>query len=198
MRPRAGRGRPQATSRETIAEAAGELFLEQGYADTSVRDIAQRAGVSRSSFFNYFDSKAATIWFQLDEHIDALCGALRTADAGVPDAISAFHEGAVPQQLLLAITNAEAMGVVDELQSGRAARQLQVAEAITGRVRRETRDGDFAGFSAEVVGAGYAGALFAAVWRWAELGAGRVALASVLDEALSEARALLSSAHPIQ
>ena len=49
-------GRPRASSRETLAEAACELFLEQGYEATSVVDIAQRAGVSRSSFFNYFSS----------------------------------------------------------------------------------------------------------------------------------------------
>jgi AcrR family transcriptional regulator len=50
--PRAGR--PKASSRETIAEAACELFLEQGYEQTSIADISTRAGVSRSSFFNYF------------------------------------------------------------------------------------------------------------------------------------------------
>src|SRR5690606_29598737 len=45
--PRAGR--PKASSRETNAEAACELFLEQGYEQTSVTDVARRAGVSRSS-----------------------------------------------------------------------------------------------------------------------------------------------------
>ncbi|MDQ2670204.1 MAG: TetR/AcrR family transcriptional regulator, partial [Gemmatimonadota bacterium] len=52
-------GRPRASSRESLAEAACELFLERGYEQTSVTDIATRAGVSRSSFFNYFDTKSA-------------------------------------------------------------------------------------------------------------------------------------------
>ena len=56
--PRAGR--PRALSRETLAEAACELFLEQGYEATSIAEIATRAGVSRSSFFNYFWSKATS------------------------------------------------------------------------------------------------------------------------------------------
>ena len=51
-------GRPRATSRDVIAEAACELFLEQGFEGTTVADITRRAGVSRSSFFNYFTSKA--------------------------------------------------------------------------------------------------------------------------------------------
>ena len=69
-------GRPKASSRETIAEAACELFLEQGYNRTSVTDIAIRAGVSRSSFFNYFDTKSALLWGGFDERLDAACTAL--------------------------------------------------------------------------------------------------------------------------
>ena len=64
-------GRPRASSRETLAEAACELFLEQGYEATSVVDIAQRAGVSRSSFFNYFSSKSDVLWSGLDARIAA-------------------------------------------------------------------------------------------------------------------------------
>ena len=66
--PRAGR--PRASSRETLAEAASELFLEQGYEATSIADITQRAGVSRSSFFNYFSSKSDVLWSGLDARID--------------------------------------------------------------------------------------------------------------------------------
>ena len=62
-------GRPKASSRETLAEAACELFLERGYDATSVADITQRAGVSRSSFFNYFSSKSDVLWSGLDDRI---------------------------------------------------------------------------------------------------------------------------------
>ncbi|MGB3376768.1 MAG: helix-turn-helix domain-containing protein, partial [Microbacterium sp.] len=62
-------GRPRASSRETLAEAACELFLEQGYDDTSIVDITRRAGVSRSSFFNYFSSKSDVLWSGLDARI---------------------------------------------------------------------------------------------------------------------------------
>ncbi|MGB4138172.1 MAG: TetR/AcrR family transcriptional regulator, partial [Microbacterium sp.] len=63
-------GRPRSSSRETLAEAACELFLEQGYESTSIADIARRAGVSRSSFFNYFASKSDVLWSGLDARID--------------------------------------------------------------------------------------------------------------------------------
>ena len=65
-------GRPKASSRETLAEAACELFLEQGFEATSIADITSRAGVSRSSFFNYFASKSDVLWAGLDERLTSL------------------------------------------------------------------------------------------------------------------------------
>lgn len=43
--------------RETILRAATEVFTEQGFSDTRLVDIAQRAGVSTSTLYLYFDSK---------------------------------------------------------------------------------------------------------------------------------------------
>lgn len=92
------RGRPAATTRETIEEAAYELFLEQGFAATSVSDIATRAGVSRSSFFNYFDGKRDVLWGPVTRILDRLPVALRdreSADARGGTADSA-GDGAGP------------------------------------------------------------------------------------------------------
>lgn len=49
---RTSAGRPKASSRDTIEEAAAELFLEQSYAGTTIDEIAQRAGVSRATFLD--------------------------------------------------------------------------------------------------------------------------------------------------
>jgi AcrR family transcriptional regulator len=43
--------------RETILRAATEVFTEQGFSDTRLADIAQRAGVVISTLYLYFDSK---------------------------------------------------------------------------------------------------------------------------------------------
>ena len=43
--------------RETILRAAAELFTEQGFSDTRLADIAERAGVVISTLYLYFDSK---------------------------------------------------------------------------------------------------------------------------------------------
>ncbi|MFF0386140.1 TetR/AcrR family transcriptional regulator [Streptomyces sp. NPDC004673] len=46
-----------ARRRETILEAAGRLFAEQGFEWTTVAQIASAAGVSSGSVFYYFDDK---------------------------------------------------------------------------------------------------------------------------------------------
>jgi AcrR family transcriptional regulator len=44
--------------RELLLAAASELFGERGYAGTSTRDIAERAGVTEPMLFRHFGSKA--------------------------------------------------------------------------------------------------------------------------------------------
>lgn len=57
-----GRGRPPGTSHDEILKIAISLFLEQGYANTSLASIAEAAGVSRTTLFAYFPSKRDLIW----------------------------------------------------------------------------------------------------------------------------------------
>jgi AcrR family transcriptional regulator len=44
-------------ARERLVLAAVDLFIEQGYDDTTVAQIAERAGVTRSTFFRHFSDK---------------------------------------------------------------------------------------------------------------------------------------------
>jgi AcrR family transcriptional regulator len=44
-------------SRQKILDAAYALFIEQGFAATSMRQIAERAGLALSSIYNHFPSK---------------------------------------------------------------------------------------------------------------------------------------------
>jgi AcrR family transcriptional regulator len=44
-------------ARERLVVAAVDLFTEQGYDATTVAQIAERAGVTRSTFFRYFPDK---------------------------------------------------------------------------------------------------------------------------------------------
>src|SRR5947208_16912008 len=44
-------------ARERLVVAAVELFSEQGYDETTVAQIAERAGVTKSTFFRHFSDK---------------------------------------------------------------------------------------------------------------------------------------------
>ena len=48
-----------ARTRQRIAETALECFTEKGFHGTVIEDIASRAGVSRATLYQYFESKEA-------------------------------------------------------------------------------------------------------------------------------------------
>ena len=54
-----GRTRNRQERRDRVYRAAIDLFVEQGYGDTTMEDIADRAGVARATVFNHFERKAA-------------------------------------------------------------------------------------------------------------------------------------------
>ncbi len=77
-------GRPRSTTARDLELVALDLFAARGFNDTTVEDIAVGAGVSRRTFFRYFESKAAVLWHGFDEEVDAL----RTVLATMPDSLS--------------------------------------------------------------------------------------------------------------
>jgi AcrR family transcriptional regulator len=183
-------GRPKASSRETLAEAACELFLEKGFEATSIADITTRAGVSRSSFFNYFASKSDILWAALDERIAALDSRLATADgmdsaADVRAGIAGIAHGFAPESLALALVNATAMGLEDELEREASVRRSRIARIVAERLRR----GGSERLDAEVAASAWGGAVLAALEAWAHDGAGRTSLERFFARASESASA---------
>lgn len=56
-------------SREQILLSAAKLFRQQGYAATTLRQIAAKAGIKAGSIYYYFDSKEAILDEVLDQGI---------------------------------------------------------------------------------------------------------------------------------
>jgi AcrR family transcriptional regulator len=72
------RWQPNASPR--LALAALELFAERGYENTTVTDIAQRAGLTKSTFFRHFQDKREVL-FGGDAMPRLLAGAIAAAPA---------------------------------------------------------------------------------------------------------------------
>ncbi|MGV9827756.1 acyl-CoA-like ligand-binding transcription factor [Gordonia sp. NPDC003429] len=90
-------GRPATTSAHQLAAQAQRLFLENGFDQTSVEDIATAGGVSRRTFFRYFRTKADVIWVESDAehaHFERL---LATAEPGMDpwDAVAQAYIGSI-------------------------------------------------------------------------------------------------------
>ncbi|HEY6532325.1 MAG TPA: mycofactocin system transcriptional regulator [Acidimicrobiales bacterium] len=59
-------GRPRSTDRAAVERTALELFSSRGFDETTVDEIAEAAGISRRTFFRYFDSKNDVVWGEFD------------------------------------------------------------------------------------------------------------------------------------
>lgn len=182
-------GRPRASSRGMLAEAAGELFLEQTYAGTTVDDIARRAGVSRATFFNYFAAKSDLLWLEVDESLAAFPAMLAEADddvepmAAVREAVVRLAEGFGPDRLPLAVTQVELMGTDAELQASALPRFLAVVRLIAGAIaRRAGEDPD--GLLPRAAATAVVGAAVAAAGVWASAGVRRGPLAPLVRAAV--------------
>ena len=80
------------TVRDRLAQAALDLFNERGYEQATVDDIAERAGLSRATFFRHYRSKEDVIFPDHDSLLGQVRDRLRssshgTALAAVSDAV---------------------------------------------------------------------------------------------------------------
>lgn len=82
--PAPTRGRPPSTSRDHLAGIALNLFVEHGFEETTLDDIATAVGVGRRTLFRYFSSKNDLVWGNFDGVLERLRAELDAADPSEP------------------------------------------------------------------------------------------------------------------
>jgi AcrR family transcriptional regulator len=76
---------PRTDTRSRVQQVALELFAEQGYEKTSLREIAERLGVTKAALYYHFKSKEDIVHSITDDHnarIDELIDWARAQPAG--------------------------------------------------------------------------------------------------------------------
>ncbi len=83
------RWEPNSTGR--LQQAAMELFVERGYDQTTVAEIAGRAGLTERTFFRHFTDKREVLFLGAESLLDLVVKAITAApgDAAPIDAIAA-------------------------------------------------------------------------------------------------------------
>jgi len=71
-RPAGGIGAPRTDTRSRVQKVALELFAEQGYEKTSLREIAERLGVTKAALYYHFKSKEDIVHSFTDDYFAAI------------------------------------------------------------------------------------------------------------------------------
>jgi AcrR family transcriptional regulator len=78
-----GMGRWEPGARDRLARAALELYGEQGFAQTTVAEIAERAGLTERTFFRHFADKREVLFSGSEELQERIAAALGDADSAL-------------------------------------------------------------------------------------------------------------------
>src|SRR5215471_3367257 len=91
-----GMGRWEPNARGRLEQAALELYVERGFAQTTVAEIAERAGLTERTFFRHFADKREVLFAGADNLQEFLVSAVAGAPDSVPpiEAVAAALEAA--------------------------------------------------------------------------------------------------------
>jgi AcrR family transcriptional regulator len=157
-------------ARERLERAALALFTEHGFDATTVAEIADRAGLTKSTFFRHFADKREVLFGGQDMLVQLLSDAIRTAPAAATTAeclVAALESTAVaftPERHDLAPQRRAVIAANSELQERELLKRFRFGSAMAEALRARGADEVTARLAAEVgvlaFGTAYA--------RWAE------------------------------
>ena len=185
-----GMGRWEPNARGRLEQAALELYVERGYEQTTVAEIAERAGLTERTFFRHFADKREVLF----AGAGALQELLVTAVAGAPDAVAPLEAVAAALEAAGALLqerreySRRRQSVIDAnpaLQERELIKLAALASALADALRRRGVTGPAASLTAE---AGIA-VFKIAFERWIS-GTGEADLPQLIRESLDELKAV--------
>jgi AcrR family transcriptional regulator len=144
-------------ARERLEDAALDLFVENGFEETTVAQIADRAGMNRATFFRHFADKREVLFGGEDVLAGLFTGAIRAAAAEATlaeclRAALAATEAVMTTQLRAAASRRKSIVAANsELQERGLLKHARVAESINAALRERGTDELTARLGAELV-----------------------------------------------
>jgi AcrR family transcriptional regulator len=84
MPPTSLQQKKQQAVRDSLWESAMQLFSQKGFEETTVEEIAVAAGISRRSFFRYFDSKNDLMAHGITNYAETLMEVIQSFPRSMP------------------------------------------------------------------------------------------------------------------
>ena len=143
-------------ARERLEAAALDLFVENGYEETTVAQIADRAGLNRATFFRHFADKREVLFGGEEALSHLFADAIRaaSADATLIECLQAALAGAkvvmTPHRRATAARRVLVVAGNSELQERVLLKHARVADSITVALRERGTDELTARLGAEV------------------------------------------------
>ena len=78
-------------ARERFEAAAFTLFGKQGYAATTVPEIAENAGLTERTFYRYFPDKREVLFWRAADHQISICKEIASATSGAHPLATVAH-----------------------------------------------------------------------------------------------------------
>ena len=133
-------------ARERLETAALDLFVENGYEETTVAQIADRAGLNRATFFRHFADKREVLFGGEDVLAGLFGDAIRAAspDATVTECLQAAFAAAeaamTPQQRAKAAQRVLVVAANTEVQERGLLKHARIARSISAALRARGAD----------------------------------------------------------
>ena len=143
------RERKKQQVRERISGIATMLFFERGFEAVSVAEIAEAAGVSKMTVFNYFPRKEDLFFDRVPAFVEMITAAVRERSAAqsAPDALRDMWLGLLDQRHALSglsgnqITSFYGVVLASPALRARVREALEEIEALVARLFAEAGEG---------------------------------------------------------
>jgi AcrR family transcriptional regulator len=136
-----GMGRWEPDAQQRLVRAALDLFVDKGYDDTAVAEIAERAGLTKSTFFRHFPDKREVLFVGQDTLCELLSDGIAAAPSSATplEAVAAALDGAAvaftPDRRAFASQRREVIAANSELEEREALKRTRFAAAMTRALR---------------------------------------------------------------